>query len=224
MSEERGVRGAAWTRALLRCGVLGPALFMLIVLLLGVSRPGYDALRHPVSSFAIGERGWLQNANFLLVGAALVVCATGLRRALRSGPGRLWGPLLIGLAGVGLFGAGLCTTDPAFGYPTDAPLALAQYTLWGRLHSAFSLLLFLGLPPACFILCRRFADERCRGWAAYSLLSGLGMLVAFVAASAGFTQDPRLVGVAGVFQRLSIALGLLWVAALAARLLGASAE
>jgi hypothetical protein len=115
--EGRGARGATLTRALLLCGAVGDPLFVVVFLILGVTRPGYDPLRHPVSSFAIGERGWLQAANFLLVGASLVACATGLWRALPVGPGRLWGPLLIGLAGVGRVGAGVCITDPVFGYP-----------------------------------------------------------------------------------------------------------
>jgi len=200
----------------LACGAIGPLLFIVVFLIEGATRGGYDPLRYPVSSLAIGDLGWMQIANFLMVGSTLVVFAFGLWRALGPSKGISWGPLLIGLAGIGLFGAGIFVSDPIFGYPTSEPLALAQFSVHGHLHDAFSLLLFLGLPLACFVLCRRFFKVGKRGWAVYSLLAGIGMLVAFALASQGFTHKAtNLVAVAGVFQRLSIAIGLTWVAALA---------
>jgi hypothetical protein len=45
------------------------------------------------------------------------------------------------------------------------------------------------------------------------------MLAAFVLAAIGFKQDPSLVGVAGVFQRLSIAFCFLWISLLSLRVL-----
>jgi len=47
------------------------------------------------------------------------------------------------------------------------------------------------------------------GWAVYSLLSGLAMIVFFVLASMGFLQRPGFVDVAGMYQRLSVATVLL---------------
>jgi hypothetical protein len=207
------------TRLLLSCGVIGPLLFIIVFLLEGATRADYNPLRYPVSSLSIGDLGWIQAANFLLVGVLLFAFAIGMRRALRGSRGGVWGPLLIGLAGIGLFGAGIFTTDPIYGYPPSAPLVLAQYSLHGHLHNLCSLLFFAGLPTACFVFCRRFATSGERGWAVYSLLSGLGMLATFVLAAVGFAQNPSLVQVAGVFQRLSISVGLIWVALLAFRLL-----
>jgi hypothetical protein len=78
---------------------------------------------------------------------------------------------------------------------------------------------FLGIPIASFVLIRRFFTTGERGWAAYSLLTGVGMLGAFVAASMGFLQNPSLVSIAGVFQRLSIIIGMAWITLLAIHLL-----
>ncbi len=78
--------------------------------------------------------------------------------------------------------------------------------------------LAIRLLLACFVFCRRFATVGERGWAVYSLLAGLGMLVTFVLAAVGFDQNPSLVHFAGVFQRLSIIIGLTWIALLAFRL------
>ncbi len=69
------------------------------------------------------------------------------------------------------------------------------------------------------MFCRRFATLGERGWAIYSILAGLGMLVTFVLAAVGFMQNPSLVNFAGVFQRLSIIIGLTWIALLALRLM-----
>lgn len=206
-------------RLLLACGAIGPLLFIVVFLIEGATRADYNPLRYPVSSLSIGDLGWIQAANFLMVGLLLFAFAIGLRRALRASRGVAWGPLLIGLAGIGLFGAGIFTSDPVYGYPPSAPLVLAQYSAHGHLHDLFSLLLFVGLPTACFVFCRRFATVGERGWAVYSILTGLGMLVTFVLAGMGFTQNPSLVHFAGVFQRLSIIIGLTWIALLALRLM-----
>ena len=206
-------------RLLLACGAIGPLLFIVVFLIEGVTRADYNPLRYPVSSLSIGKLGWIQAANFLMVGLLLCAFAIGLRRVLRGSRGAVWGPLLIGLAGIGLFGAGIFTTDPIYGYPPSAPLVLAQYSVHGHFHDFFSILLFFGLPVACFVFCRRFATLGERGWAVYSILTGLGMLAAFVLAAIGFSQNPSLVDFAGVFQRLSIAIGLIWIALLAFRLM-----
>jgi hypothetical membrane protein len=206
-------------RLLLACGALGPMLFIVVFLIEGATRPDYNASRYPVSSLSIGPYGWVQAANFLLVGATLIAGAVGMRRALKGSRGGVWGPLLIGVAGVGLLGAGVFTTDPIYGYPPSAPLVLAQYTVHGHLHDAVSALVFVGIPAACFVFTRRFVATHERGWAVYSLLAGLGMLVAFVLAGVGFEQNAVLVSVAGVFQRLSIAIGFTWIAVLAIRFL-----
>jgi hypothetical protein len=217
-SKGRGEQSIA-TRLLLSCGVIGPLLFIIVFLIEGATRADYNPFRYPISSLSIGALGWIQVTNFLLLGALLVAFAMGVRRSLAGSRGGLWGPLLIGLAGIGLLGAGIFTTDPIFGYPPGAPLVLAQYTVHGHLHDLCSVLFFAGVPSACFVFCRRFVTSGERGWALYSLLAGLGMLAFFVLAAVGFDQNPGLVSVAGVFQRLSISLGLIWIAILALRLL-----
>jgi hypothetical protein len=71
----------AWTRRLLRCGVAAGPAFMAVFLLEGAVRDGYRPLRHPVSSLALGPRGWIQAGNFALTGALFLAAAAGLARA-----------------------------------------------------------------------------------------------------------------------------------------------
>jgi hypothetical membrane protein len=209
-------------RVLLACGAIGPPLFVAVFLGEGATRPGYDPRRHPVSSLAIGQRGWRQIANFLMLGTAVVAFSRGIRSGQAGATsGTDWETRLLGVSGVGLIGAGLFSTDPVFGYPPEAPLLLEQESPAGHLHNLASLLFFAGLPGACFVAGRRSWRAGNRPWAAYSLLTGIAMLLTFVLAGVGFTQHPRLVQNAGVVQRLSIATGLAWITLRAVRLLRA---
>ena len=112
-------------RALLACGGIGAPLFVVVFLIEGavpaIRSAGYSPLRHPVSGFAIGEFGWIQTVNFLVIGVLLLAFAVGLRAALRSYGDGIWAPVLIGLIAIGLTGAGLFTADPLNGYPLETP-------------------------------------------------------------------------------------------------------
>jgi hypothetical protein len=72
------------------------------------------------------------------------------------------------------------------------------------------------MAAACFMLARRFAgDPAWRGWAAYSVVTGVLVAVFFVAslATVPFPGAPS-----GLLQRLAIVLGWGWIMLLAARL------
>ncbi|MFI7606714.1 DUF998 domain-containing protein [Micromonospora sp. NPDC049366] len=206
------------TRALLRCGIVAGPIFVLTFLVDGATRDDYDPLRHPVSSLALGDHGWTQTANFLLCGLLTLLFAVGARRALRPGRASTWGPLLIGVWAVGLLVAGTFTTDPVSGYPPGTPDAPTAYSTSGTLHDGAALVAFPALTAAFFVLTRRFAGQRRRGWAIYSALSGLVFLAGFVLAGTGFAQTAGLVDLAGLYQRIAIITGLLWLTLLAVHL------
>jgi len=203
---------------LLLAGVLAGPLFVVTFLLEGAFRDGYDPMRHPVSSLSLGPSGWVQIANFLIAGVLSLALAVGLRRSLRPGPGAAAGPALIAVWGVGLLGAGAFVTDPVSGYPDGTPPMPGTPTLHGVLHDlAFSLPGFAGFAAAMLVFAYAFARRHAPGWAIYSGLSGAAFLVLFFLTSAGFSQDPRWVSVAGLLQRLTVGIGWLWLTALAVR-------
>jgi Protein of unknown function (DUF998) len=70
---------AAWTRRLLRCGLAAGPVFVTAFLLEGAARDGYRPLRHPVSSLALGSRGWAQAANFAVTGTLFSPARQGCR-------------------------------------------------------------------------------------------------------------------------------------------------
>jgi hypothetical membrane protein len=206
---------------LLGCGAAGPPLFVAAFLVQGALRPDYSALRHPVSSLALGDLGWGQAANFIVTGTLLLAFAIGLRPALGRYGGGIWAPLLIGLVAVGLVGAGIFTADPVNGYPPGTP-DTPVYTAEGALHDAFSIPVFVALPAACCVVGYRLARAGHRWWAAYSAGTAAVFLPGFVLASLGFSQHPTLTPIGGLLQRLTLLVGLTWLTALALRLLSAN--
>lgn len=109
----------------------------------------YDALRHPVSSLAIGYSGWMQTANFVVAGLSTLAFAVGMRHAFRPPKRSIWGTFLVGVWAIGLIGAEIFPTDPVSGYPPGAPDKLTGYSRHGTIHDlAFSLPGFVALASA----------------------------------------------------------------------------
>jgi hypothetical membrane protein len=212
------------TKMLLACGAVSGPLFVVVFLVEGVTRARYDPLRHPVSSLALGDWGWLQTANFIVAGLLTLAFAVGLGRALGSEKGSTRGPLLVGVWAVGLLGAGIFPTDPVSGYPPGTPDRLSGYSWHGAFHDLFSLVAFVALAVACFVFGRRFAVRGERGWATYSAVTGVVFVVTFILSSAGFGQTEVLVNFAGLLQRVAVTVGFGWLTLLAVHLLGSASE
>jgi Protein of unknown function (DUF998) len=212
------------TRVLLACGAAAGPVFITTFVIEGAKRADYDPLRHPVSSLALGERGWVQKVNFFVAGGLYMAGAAGLARARRDDAGapELYGrlePPLIAAAAAGLVGAGTFITDAVSGYPLGTPDVPVERTTTGTLHDLLSLPTFLGIPAAALLSGVRSARRGRWRWATYSAASGVGMLAAAVAATAGFAQRPRLVAYGGVLQRTAVTTGFAWLTALHIRAL-----
>ena len=202
------------SRVLLLGGAIAGPLFTLAWILGGSARTDYSPLRHPVSSLALGELGWIQSTTFVVTGLLLMGFAFGLRRVLPRATSK-WGPIFIGAMGLGLLGAGLFVTDPMNGYPPGTPALPLTFSLEGRLHRLFSALFFLGLPLACLNFSRVFARWDNRIWTVYSACTGAAFLATFLLGSAGFAQAGGLASLAGSFQRLALTIGWTWLTLLA---------
>lgn len=204
---------------LLICGVIAGPLFVTAFLIQGVIRPDYNPLRHSISTLELGsEFGWIQSLNFIVAGLLMLVFAVGVRRLLRSEMRSTWGPLLIGLWAVGLIAAGSFATDPDIGYPPNSPYPI-QDSMHGVLHNLSAGLGFPALVVACLVFARWFAVRRERGWAFYSAVSGVVLLISVVLASYAFPRTEGLGLFGGLFQRIAVVCGWGWLTALAIHLL-----
>ncbi|WP_061290853.1 DUF998 domain-containing protein [Herbidospora cretacea] len=164
------------TRGLLICGIAAGPLFVAVCLIQAVTREGYDLGRHPISLLSLGPAGWVQIANFVVTGALFVACAAGLRRT----SGGTWGPILVGLLGVGLIIGGVFPTDAGAGFPPGAPEGAPEMSWHGLVHTLGPVVAFGALTIACLVHLRRFARERNRLAAA----TCAGAAVAIVALNA----------------------------------------
>lgn len=212
------LRGRA--RWLLRCGVLAGPVFTATFLAEGAVRDdGYSPLRHPVSSLALGPRGWIQTTNFTMTGALFLAGAAGLRlTGSRGFSDSRVAPVLVAAAGAGLIAAAAFPTDPVGGYPPGTPDMPERPSRTGIAHNLAAVPVFLGLPAAAALTGRR-ADEP--GFALYCAATAVTMPATMMLAGAGFGQTNRLGPFGGLLQRASIVSGFGWLTAVSVRALRA---
>ena len=201
------------TTALLACGVVAGPLYVAVGLIEILIRPGFDVTRHELSLMSLGDLGWIQIANFLVTGLLVIAGAIGMRRVLRPGRGGTWGPLLIGIYGIGLISAGVFVPDPMNGFPPGAatPSAISGHAI---LHFVSAAVGFLGLIAGCFVFARRFSALNEAGWAAYSVITGVLFLGAFVGIASGSKQAALVLAF-----YVAVLIGWAWISAIAAKLL-----
>src|SRR5262249_60571641 len=94
---------------------------LIISLILAFTREGFNIVRHPASLPALGEFGWIQIANFILSEVLFIALAIGLRRALTTGVGSRWLPILFGLVGVAMIIGGGFLAHSTFRFSPGPP-------------------------------------------------------------------------------------------------------
>jgi hypothetical protein len=185
-----GAAGTSATRALLAGGAVAGPLFIVVGLLQAFTRDGFDLRRHPLSLLSNDDLGWIQITNFVVTGLLFTASAVGMRRVMHPGRGGTWGPLLVGAVGVGLVAAGIFVADPADGFPPGTPPGRPDTLSWhSGLHFLVAGVAYLSLIAASFGFARRFAGLGKRGWAWYSVATGVVFLAAWLALFAWPEQD-----------------------------------
>jgi hypothetical membrane protein len=195
-------RVAAWA------GIIGPVLFVAIFTIEGWLHPGYEPLSTYVSALSLGARGWIQTANFIVLGVLLLVFARGVAAEFRTGKASKGGPILLTIIAILFLISGLFLMDP-----TGTPLN--QVTVHGTIHGLAGGIIFLLMPTSCFVFLRRFrVDPNWRSLQWWTL--ALGIIIA--AAVVLLTISSKLPGVQNVFkdwlgliQRTIIVPFMLWV-------------
>jgi hypothetical protein len=205
---------ASTTRSLLVWGVVAGPLYFVVGLTQAFTREGFDIGRHALSLLSNGALGWIQIANFTVTGLMALATAAGVRRVLHPGRGGTWGPLLVGVYGVGLLGAAAFRADPADGFPPGTPEGIPDEVSWhGLLHIVSFGVGFLCLIAACFVIGSGLAALGHRRSALYSRASGVVILLA-VAAS--FSAQGTAFALSALY--LAVVAAWAWLAVMAASL------
>ena len=209
-------RSGALVRALLLGGVVAGPLYLVVGLTEAYTRPGFDIRRHDLSLLANGDLGWIHVTLLIVSGLLVIAGAVGMSRTLASGPGRTSGPLLLGVYGLGLIGAGFFSADPALGFPPGTPADAHSITWHGLMHFVSGGVGFLSLIAGCFVFARRFAGGGEGGWAAYSVVTGMVFFLSFAGIAAGSGNGWTILGF-----WIGVVLAWSWITASELRLIGA---
>lgn len=170
------------------CGTLGPVLFDGVYLIEGATRSGYDAWRQPISTLMAGPDGWIQQANFIVLGVITLGVAIVWRIILKGGVCATWYPIMRGIEGFSLITIGFSLTDP--------------------LHTFWLFMIISAMMAGLFIIARRFwRDPNWRGWVFYSVASGVLINVFIALFGVAYTHHFQY---AGVFQRLATNIEPIW--------------
>jgi hypothetical protein len=206
----------------LAAGLVAGPLLLLILLIDGATRPGYDQVRHGVSQLGTGDRGWLVQASFVGCGVLFAVLAVGVHRRLRhASPRSAWLPRWLGVLALGLVLAGVAPTDPALGFPPGAPAPAAMSPAAG-VHQVGGALVFIGLIGAGIVAGRWSARAGDRRWARYSIGTAIAVTGTALAAGVVYRLIQRGVvdtGPAGLLELIAFILGFGWTAAFSAALI-----
>jgi hypothetical protein len=204
--------GTFSTRALLACGVAAGPIFVTVTVAQIIGRRGFDLRRHGISLLSLGDRGWLQIANFVVAGALSFAFAGGVRRVLADERFGTAAPVLISGYGLGLVVTGLFLVDPGEGFPPGTAAGSPLLSWHGAVHAVAPPAAFGALAGTCVLFARRFARNGRPGWAAYSVLTAL--------AAIGLVFWPGSGG--SIRSALAVVVTSAWLTAVAAELMAES--
>ena len=172
MNSDIGAKVTAAPRAktLALAGIIGPVWFITLVILQGLLLPDYSHVKMPVSALAAWPTGWIQVLNFCIAGALTIAFALGLHAGVRPARrGAAGFPLLVA-GGVGLVLAGVFPWKMVNGVPTETPA-----------HVAGAVTTFAATGLGLVVFSRRMkADPRWSDLSAYTMITGIAVLVLFV--------------------------------------------
>ncbi|WP_426320587.1 DUF998 domain-containing protein [Microbacterium sp. E-13] len=188
---------AAITRSLLGWGVVAGPFYIVVGLILALTRPGFDVSRHALSLLTLGEYGWMQRANLILSGLMVIAAAFGILRAIRNGRGLATG-VLVAIYGAGMVLGGVFVPDPVAGFP---PGSSPEASVSGILHLVFAGLGILSLGSATFAFAGWARSQSFTTASRLSIAAGLVVIVGFIAG--------------GALSQLPLGIALIWCAVIA---------
>lgn len=192
----------------LAAGIAAPVIFTTTFIVQAAFRPGYSHVADPVSALAAGPNGWVQDANFLVTGALLVMFAVGVHRSLPPTRWRAPASALLGISGLGLALAGAFPARDATGAFATNPA-----------HGTAATLSFLGAGIGLALAGTALTGRRSHALAAYTATSGAVTALAFIVTGlTAISPDAPLHSWLGLMQRGTVAVWFACIVVLAVAL------
>ena len=204
---------ARWAVALSTLTIVGIVAYVALVVTAQLLPPHYNAVRTAESDLAVGPYGWLMTVAFVLRGVLSLSLVAALVLATRRGLRLRAGLVLLGLWGAAAF--------LLAAFPTDLPGD--PRTVHGAVHAAVALVAFLAVAIGELLVSRRLA--RVERWRSFGRSTGrlavatlVVCVLALVALGAAAASDSGPAAIAGLAERAFLAMALLWMLLVAARL------
>jgi hypothetical membrane protein len=192
-----------WIRSVALAGIVAPAGFFTIMMVLGLVTPGYDWIARYGSELSLGRLGWVMIANFIALGVVEIALAAALGRTVADRASGWVATGAVGLIGAAFVVAGVCVTDPA-------KLVNGAHSWHGIVHAFMAVVIFfIATPIAGLAMARRV--RRQRRLAIYCALTALGTPALLVTTF----MSGNLLGLA---ERIVIAFVLTWLTVVAREL------
>jgi hypothetical membrane protein len=187
-------------------GIIGSILFIAVFTIEGLMRQNYDAFRMYISELALGPRGWIQIANFIIFGILLLVFTLSLANKFKGKRESKIGQALIAIIGINFILAGVFVIDPS-----------AEKSLNGIIHNVSSALIFFLASISCFIFFHLFReDPKWKNLSWWTLTTGIAILVLIVLMEMDGTSLSEW---PGAIQRIAAITGLFWIFTFALKVL-----
>lgn len=191
-------------------GIVGPAIYVLVVIVLGFLHPNYDHIADYMSELGAVGAPYGAEMNVLgfgVLGVLTIAFAIGIQKGINRG-GLVLGALMIALGGVALIVTGIFHCEPG----------CVDTTSTSELHSfaSFTTVLLALAPLALAPYVRR--DARWQSYQGYLWISGFSAVI-LALVYFGMLADVGPVSLVGAVQRLLTAVTLGWMVVMALRLL-----
>jgi hypothetical protein len=190
--------GAAVTRSMLGWGVVAGPFYLVVGLVLALTREGFDFAQHPLSVLMLGEGGWMQTTNLAVSGVMVLVAGVGMVRASARSAG-----IAVGIYGAAMVASAIFPPDPMPGFPPGQDGATTM-SVSGILHFAFGGIGFIAFAVAALLFGGWLARHGERRRAAWSRVAGGMILVGFLG---GAALGPA--GMGGLW--LAVVVGFAWL-------------
>lgn len=207
-------RAAAWS------AMVGSVLYVAVFTAKGWLQPDYNSVSMFISQLALGQWGWVQNANFIFFGSSVLLFALGAAIEFGSTRTARSGVTMLALIGVSMVGSGFFVIDPIVDPASAVVKAVAfaprDMSFQSKFHYALGTMTFLLAPASClcFLISNPFSvDPARRTFWWWTLALGLLMFASMILLKIAVlppVSNP-LFPWRGVLQRVMVIPFLIWL-------------